>query len=110
MVRSHGGIRYVPTGIPGFDAITGGGLPAGRVTVVVGEAGSGKTIFGVQMLAAGARQFGEPGVFVAFEESVDQITENTASFAWRIDRLRGKGIDLLDARVPESVVQGGEQP
>jgi len=46
--RVAGGIRYVPTGIPGFDEITGGGLPAGRITAVLGGAGGGKTIFAVQ--------------------------------------------------------------
>ena len=106
--KEVGGIRYVPTGIPGFDEITGGGLPAGRITVVLGGAGGGKTIFGVQALVAGARDFGEPGVFVSFEESAQQVFENTASFAWGIDRLRGKGIDVVDARLPQSVIQGGE--
>jgi RecA/RadA recombinase len=93
-----GGIRYVPTGIPGFDEITGGGLPAGRITVILGGAGGGKTIFGVQALVAGARDFGEPGVFVSFEESVNQVFENTASFAWGIDRLRGKRASTSSTR------------
>jgi circadian clock protein KaiC len=100
--------KHVPTGIRGFDEITGGGLPAGRVTLVLGNAGGGKTIFATQALAAGAREFGEPGVFVAFEESASQVLENTASFTWAIDRLRGKTIDVLDAHLPQSVVQGGE--
>jgi circadian clock protein KaiC len=76
--RGVGGVRHVPTGIPGFDEITGGGLPAGRITVVLGGAGRGKTILGVQALVAGARDFGEPGVFVSFEESARQVFENTA--------------------------------
>ena len=68
MAKRQRGIQYVPTGIVGFDEITRGGLPAGRITVVLGGAGGGKTIFGAQTLAAGAREFGEPGIFVAFEE------------------------------------------
>jgi circadian clock protein KaiC len=108
MAKRRRGIEYVPTGIIGFDEITGGGLPAGRITVVLGGAGGGKTIFGVQTLAAGAREFGEPGVFVAFEESADQVFENTARFTWAIGRLRGKSIDVLDAHLSQSVVQGGE--
>lgn len=108
MTKKQRGIQYAPTGIGGFDEITGGGLPAGRITVVLGAAGGGKTIFGAQMLAAGAREFGEPGLFVAFEETADQMFENTASFDWRIDQLRGKSIDVLDAQLPQSVVQGGE--
>jgi circadian clock protein KaiC len=106
--KGVGGIRYVPTGIAGFDEITGGGLPAGRITVVLGGAGGGKTIFGVQALIAGARDHGEPGIFVSFEESSSQVFENTASFTWGTDRLREKGIDVFDARLPQSVVQGGE--
>jgi len=54
------------------------------------------------------RDFDEPGIFVAFEESAEQVFENAASFDWKIGRLRGKGIDVLDARVPQTVVQGGE--
>jgi circadian clock protein KaiC len=103
-----GGIRYVPTGIPGFDEITGGGLPAGRTTVVLGGAGGGKTIFGAQVLVVGARDFGEPGILVSFEESARQVIENTASFAWGIDRQKGKDIDVVDARLSQSVVRGGE--
>lgn len=106
--KKRRGTRYVSPGIPGFAEIAGGGLPAGRVTVVVGSAGAGKTIFGVQALVAGARDHGEPGIFVAFEESAEQVFENAAGFGWGIDRLRGKSIDALDARLPESVVRGGE--
>jgi len=108
MIKRHRGIRYVSTGIRGFDEITGGGLPAGRITVVLGGAGGGKTIFGVQALAVGARQFAEPGVFVAFEESANQVVENTRSFVWGIDRLKGKSIDVVDAYLSQSAEQGGE--
>jgi len=107
-MRGRKGIQYAATGIRGFDEITGGGLPAGRITVVLGSAGGGKTIFGLQTLVTGARDFGEPGVFVAFEESVDQVFENTASFLWGIDRLKDKSIAVVDANLPQSVVQGGE--
>ncbi len=55
-----------PTGICGFDQMTGGGLPTGRTTLIEGGAGSGKTILSLQFLVNGARNFGEPGIFVAF--------------------------------------------
>ena len=58
-----------PTGIAGFDEITGGGLPRGRTTLFVGGPGSGKTVFALQFLAHGAHHCGEPGIFVAFEEA-----------------------------------------
>ena len=67
------------TGIPGFDQITAGGLPQGRTTLVIGGPGSGKTIFGLQFLAEGTR-LGEPGIFVAFEESADRIIANADGF------------------------------
>ncbi|HEX7476662.1 MAG TPA: circadian clock protein KaiC [Polyangiales bacterium] len=108
MVKQNKGcIRYVPTGIVGFDEVIGGGLPAERITVVLGGAGSGKTIFGAQLLAAGARDHAEAGLFVAFEESAKAIFENAATFTWNIDSLRSK-IEVLDARLSESVVHGGD--
>jgi circadian clock protein KaiC len=61
--------RKVPTHIDGFDEVLGGGLPAGRATVVVGTTGSGKTMLGMQFLVEGARKDGETGIFVSFEES-----------------------------------------
>ena len=57
-----------PTGIPGLDEITKGGLPRGRSTLVTGGTGCGKTLLGLQFLVAGAREYGEPGVLMTFEE------------------------------------------
>lgn len=68
-----------PTGIQGLDEITGGGLPRGRPTLICGGPGCGKTILAMEFLINGARQFGEPGVFVSFEESVEDLTLNFAS-------------------------------
>ncbi len=101
-------MRCVPTGIAGFDEITAGGLPARRVTLVLGGAGSGKTIFGMQALVSGARQFGEPGIFVAFEESAQQVFDNTASFGWNAAALVPKRLGVVDAQLSQSVVHGGD--
>ena len=68
-----------PTGIQGLDEITGGGLPRGRPTLVCGGPGCGKTILSMEFLINGARQFGEPGVFLSFEESIEDLTANFAS-------------------------------
>ncbi|HEV8487285.1 MAG TPA: circadian clock protein KaiC [Blastocatellia bacterium] len=76
-----------PTGIQGLDEITGGGLPRGRPTLVSGGAGSGKTLFGLEFLVRGATQYGEPGVFVSFEESIPDLTRNVASLGFDLDRL-----------------------
>ncbi len=75
----------------------------------MGGAGNGKTIFGLQSLAAGARLRGEPGLFVTFEESAESVIENVAGFDWQVDRLiREKRLVVLDARLRESVVVDGE--
>ena len=70
-----------PTGIKGLDEVTKGGLPKGRPTLVCGGAGSGKTLLAAEFLVRGALQFGEPGVFMSFEETSDELTKNVVSFA-----------------------------
>jgi circadian clock protein KaiC len=98
---------YVSTGIPGFDEVAGGGLPRGRLTVVFGGAGSGKTIFAAQTLAHGARHEAEPGLFVAFEEDPQRIIAHTAAFDWRLARNE-PNVEVLDAQLGATVVQGGD--
>jgi circadian clock protein KaiC len=98
----------MPSGIPGFDEIADGGLPLGGVTVVLGGAGAGKTIFGMQVLATGARDRGEPGILVAFEESAERIVANVASFSWGGKAVAEHGVHVLDAQLPQAVEQGGE--
>jgi circadian clock protein KaiC len=75
------------TGIQGLDEITGGGLPRGRPTLVSGGAGSGKTMFGLEFLVRGATQFGEPGVFMSFEETISDLAKNAASLGFDLNRL-----------------------
>ncbi|HEY4994066.1 MAG TPA: ATPase domain-containing protein, partial [Nakamurella sp.] len=76
-----------PTGIGGFDEITRGGLPRGRATLVTGGAGSGKTLFGLEFLVWGAREFGEPGVLLSFEESADELATNVSSLGFDLPEL-----------------------
>ena len=75
------------TGISGFDEITGGGLPKGRPSLICGAAGCGKTLFAVEFLMRGARDLNEPGVFVAFEETSEELTRNVASLGFDLARL-----------------------
>jgi len=75
------------TGISGLDEITFGGLPRGRPTLVCGSAGSGKTLFAMEFLVRGALQFDEPGVFMAFEESEEDLAQNVRSLGFRVDEL-----------------------
>lgn len=76
-----------PTGIEGFDEITLGGLPKGRPTLVAGNAGCGKTLFGMEFLARGALQFDEPGVMMSFEESAEELVKNFSSLGFKVDNL-----------------------
>jgi circadian clock protein KaiC len=75
-------LRKLPTGIEGFDQIANGGLPEGRSTMVTGSAGCGKTVFALQFLVAGVRDFGQSGVFVTFEEAPADLMVNVRSFGW----------------------------
>lgn len=95
------------SGVSGLDEITRGGLPRGRVTVVLGAAGCGKTILALQALVAGARH-GEPGLFVAFEESPRHILNDVSRFDWSLASLDGKGVHFLDAQLSETILQGGD--
>lgn len=100
-------LSKMPTGITGLDEITRGGLPRGRNTVIVGGPGSGKTLLALQSLVNGARQFGEPGIFVAFEENTRQIIANAGSFGWNLPELERKQLFFLDARTrPQDLTAG----
>ena len=104
-----GGARPLPktpTGIQGLDEITGGGLPRGRTTLVCGMAGSGKTVFAMEFLVRGAQQYDEPGVFVSFEESADDLAQNVASMGFDLKALEGRKKILIDhIRVERSEIE-----
>jgi len=85
--KSLPSLAKCPTGIQGFDEITGGGLPKGRPTLVCGGAGSGKTLLGMEFLVRGAMEYDEPGVFVSFEETETDLTANVASLGWDLTQL-----------------------
>jgi circadian clock protein KaiC len=84
------------TGIEGLDEITAGGLPRGRPTLVCGSAGCGKTLLAMEFLVRGATQFGEPGVFMAFEETSEELTKNVRSLGFDLDRLEAEKKLLID--------------
>lgn len=104
--------RTVPkhrTGIPGFDLISDGGLPIARATLIAGTAGSAKTVFATHFLAAGIRDDGEAGVFVTFEDRVEDIRANMLGFGWDIAQWEQEGkwifVDAApDPEEPTSVV------
>jgi len=80
-------LQKAPTGISGFDDITGGGVPRGRPTLVCGSAGCGKSLFALEFLIRGATQFGENGVVMTFEETAEDIRKNVASLGFDVDQL-----------------------
>ena len=96
-VERRGPVEKLPTGIASFDMIAEGGLPRSRTTLLSGTAGSGKTVFAVQFLAAGIAA-GEPGVFVTFEEPPRDIRQNMRSFGWNLEQWEQDGsLALVDA-------------
>jgi circadian clock protein KaiC len=84
------------TGIQGLDEITGGGLPRGRPTLICGSAGCGKTLLAMEFLVRGATQFGEPGVFMAFEETADELAQNVRSLGFDLEDLADQQKLLID--------------
>ena len=88
---THKEVEKLPTGIPGFDQISSGGLPKNRTTLVAGTAGSGKTVLALQFLLAGVREFDQSGVFVTFEEHPKDLRRNMVSFGWDIPTLEAEG-------------------
>ena len=94
-----------PTGIRGLDEITNGGLPKGRPTLVCGAAGCGKTLLAMEFIVRGAREFNEPGVFMAFEETEQELIENVASLGFDLaDLLRRKLVFVDHVRVERSEI------
>jgi circadian clock protein KaiC len=94
------------TGVEGFDEITGGGLPTGRPTLVCGGAGCGKTLFAISFLVHGATRFDEPGVFMSFEESTDELAQNVASLGFDLPRLiEEKKLVLDHVRIERSEIE-----
>ena len=89
-------LEKAPTGIRGFDEITQGGLPKGRTALVTGGPGTGKTMFAMEFLVKGATEFGEPGVFVSFEETADELIANSASLGLSLPELCDANLLYID--------------
>lgn len=94
--KSRPQLPKAPTGIQGLDEITGGGLPKGRPTLICGGAGCGKTLLAMEFLVRGATQFNEPGVFMAFEETAKDLTQNVASLDFDLNDLVARKKIVLD--------------
>lgn len=103
-------LEKLEVGIEGFDAISDGGLPLGRTTLLAGTAGSGKTMYALQFIVEGVRQFNQPGVIVTFEESPEELKANVRSLGWDVDQLIDEGkIAIVDVSPDpgEEIVEAG---
>jgi circadian clock protein KaiC len=89
-------LEKCPSGISGLDTIAGGGLPRGRPTLVCGGPGCGKSLLALEFVVRGARDLGEPGVFVSFEESIAELDRNVATLGFDLPALREAGLLAMD--------------
>lgn len=99
-------LEKCPTGIKGLDEITKGGLPKGRPTLLCGCAGSGKTLFAMEFLMRGAMDYQEPGVFMTFEETPEDLAKNFASLGFDLHDMASRGLIAMDyVRIERSEVE-----
>jgi len=89
-------LEKCPTGIKGLDEITKGGLPKGRPTLICGSAGCGKTLFAMEFLMRGAMDYGEPGVFMTFEETPEDLAKNFISLGFDLHGMMLRGLIATD--------------
>src|SRR5580693_9929447 len=89
-------LAKAPTGIQGLDEVTGGGLPKGRVTLVCGSAGCGKSLFAMEFLVHGAVRYGEAGVCMDFDETEEKLRANVASLGFDLRALIKRKKLLVD--------------
>jgi len=100
-------MEKISTGIEGFDDITGGGLPLGRTTLLMGGPGCGKTVLALNILVGAAMRHGTPGIFVAFEENARRVSANAEAFGWDMRELKKKQIFFIDACLRSDVIKSG---
>src|SRR5512135_2543018 len=99
-------LEKCPTGIKGLDEITDGGLPRGRPTLVCGPAGSGKTLMGMEFIVRGIFEYGEPGVFMAFEETAEELSQNFASLGFDVnDLIRRRKLAIDHVHIERSEIE-----
>jgi len=99
-------LEKAPTGIEGLDEVTLGGLPKGRPTLLCGSAGCGKTLIAMTFLVNGAAKYGDPGVFMSFEERSGDLAANVASLGYDLDALiADKQLVIDHVRVEPSEIE-----
>ena len=99
-------LEKCPTGIRGLDDITRGGLPRGRPTLVCGGTGCGKTLLALEFIVRGIQEFGDPGVFMSFEETTEELARNVASLGFDLEGLiRRKKLAMDYVKVERSEIE-----
>lgn len=95
-----------PTGISGLDEVCEGGFPKGRPSLICGSAGCGKTLFAMQFLVKGITEYGEPGVFMSFEESGEDLAQNVSSLGFDLEKLKKQNKLKMDyVRIERSEIE-----
>jgi len=89
-------LEKCPTGIRGLDEITKGGLPRGRSTLLCGTAGSGKTLFATEYLMRGAMDYAEPGIFMTFEETPEDLAKSIISLGFDLSDMVSRNLIATD--------------
>lgn len=108
--RASPAFSRIPSTIPGFDDLCGGGLLPGRTYIVSGVPGSGKTTLALQWLYGGAREHGQPGIYIAAEQGPRQLREEARAFGWELEPLEaGRKLVLLDASSARAEVPSTEK-
>jgi KaiC/GvpD/RAD55 family RecA-like ATPase len=80
----------MPTGIPGLDKLIDGGLTTNSLTLLTGTAGTGKTIFSSQFIYQGVKDYNQNGVYISFEEPIENIKENCQVLGWDFEQYEKK--------------------
>ena len=113
MAISKTKIERVPTGIKGLDELIESGFEKGSSVLIVGSAGTGKTLFGLQFLHEGAVTYNEPGIFISFEEERESLYKHSSSFEWNFEELEKKKLFKVLQYKPhqvEKLMQAGGGP
>lgn len=102
-------LERVKTGIESLDALIEGGIPKGRIILVAGGCGTGKSILSTQFLYMGAKYYNEPGIMITTEERPKSIRQNMLRFGWDLKQLEDdKKIAIIDAASPKARIPSSE--
>ena len=79
------------TGIAGLDQLIGEGFPLGSTILLSGTPGTGKTIFALEYLINGINKFDENGLYVTFEEKIENLRAQASQFGWDLEKMEKEG-------------------